>query len=120
MSLPIARNSGSGDRGAGGSGSSTPLQICRIRPSATPICCSASAVDVDTVRNRFLRCTQGMTTRSMFRPMVETGGRNLIDHRSVCTWFTRQSTGRLHHSGDRYGIPLQTSTIRSEFLKLRR
>ena len=65
------------------------------------------------MRNRFRRCTRGMTTRSMFRPTVENGGGNRIDHSSVCMWFTRQSTGRLDHSGARKGIPLQTSTIRS-------
>ena len=116
----MARNSGSGDLGVGGSGSTTPLQICRIRSRPTRICSRFSAVDGDTVRNRFLRCTQGMTSRSTFRPTVETGGRNLIGHSSVCTWFTRQSTGRPDHSGARNGIPLQTSTIRSASLKFRR
>ena len=72
------------------------------------------------VRNRFLRCTHGMTEFSMRRPAVETGRRNLIDHSSVCAWFTRHIAGRLAQSGTRNGIPLQTSTIRSAFLKCRR
>ena len=74
----------------------------------------------DTVRNRFLRCTQGMTVLSMCRPTVETGGRKRIGHSSVCTWFTKQITGRRDHSGARKGIPLHTSTIRSASLKFRR
>ena len=67
-----------------------------------------------------MRCTQGMTVLSMRRPTVETGGRNRIGHSSVCTWFTRQITGRRDHSGARKGIPLQTSTIRSASRKFRR
>ena len=81
---------------------------------------SDSAVEGDTVRNRFSRCTQGMTVLSMRRPTVETGGRNRIGHNSVCTWFTRQITGFRDHSGTRNGIPLQTSTIRSTSRKFRR
>ena len=72
------------------------------------------------MRNRFLRCTQGMTVLSKRRPRVDTGGRNRIGHKSACEWFTRQSTGRRDHSGARKGIPLHTSTIRSTFLKFRR
>ena len=58
------------------------------------------------MRNRFLRCTQGMTVLSTRRPTVDTGGRNRIGHNSVCTWFTRQITGRLDHKRRQEGHPV--------------
>ena len=113
-SRPSARNSGSGDVGAGGGPGSTPLQISLIRSASTPICVSAENVDADTVTNRLFLCTHGIITDSVNRPAVETGGGNRSGQSSVWTWLTKQITGRLVQSGARYGMPLQTSTTRSQ------
>ena len=86
----------------------------------TPMPVRDSAVDGETVRNRFFLWTMGITVSSNRRPAVHSGGGNRIGHSSVCTWLTRQMAGFLDHRGTRKGIPLQTSTMRSTSRKFRR
>ena len=47
------------------------------------------------------------------RAIAAMGGGNCIDHWSVCTWCTRQTTGERCHRGEKNGMPFSTSTTTS-------